>query len=134
MKRVEKEKTVTYIIDEEQRKVKAIIKDTKYDAINSIFKATNGLKEILDMIELSENFELNSTYTGTATCSENDIFDIEKGKVIARKKAIIKYNKAKINRMQLFYNEVEKLQKNIKKTIDYTISKYEKFENEISKF
>lgn len=129
MKKVVKEKTVTYIIDEDARKVKAIIRNTKYDAINSIFRAANDLD-----VELPNEFELNSTYSGTATCSENDVFDVEKGKLIARKKAIIKYNKAKATRMKMFYNKIESLQRNLKSTIDYTVSKYEKFEKEIDNF
>lgn len=129
MKKVKKEATVTYVIDEEARTVKAIIKNTKYDAINSIRRASKNIG-----VNLNDSFLLRSTYIGTAICSENDNFDVKTGMLIARKKAIIKYNKAKVSKMNKFYKLFENMQNDLKQTIEYTTKKYQKFENEISKF
>lgn len=131
MKRVEIEKTVTYIIDEEARKVKAIIRDVKYDAINSIAKSFNDVN--CQIIGPIENYYLNSTYTGVAICCDQDNFDVEVGKAIARKRAIVKYNKAKINRLQKFYKDVNTIHETLSKTISYTENKLNKISNEIDK-
>ena len=131
MKRVEQEKTVTYIIDEENRTVKAVIKNLKWDAVNSIFRIF--IKEGIQFCPTKENV-LNSSYSATAKCSEKDEFDVEKGKLIARRKAIVKYNKAKAAKMQKVYNKISKVEKSLKATIDYTTKKYEKFEDELKKY
>lgn len=131
MKRVEQEKTVTYIIDEENRTVKAVIKNLKWDAINSIFRIF--IKEGIQFCPTEENV-LNSSYSATAKCSEKDEFDVEKGKLIARRKAIVKYNKAKVAKMQKVYDKISKVEKSLKATIDYTTKKYEKFEEELKKY
>lgn len=131
MKRVEQEKTVTYIIDEENRTVKAVIRNLKWDALNTIFRLF--IKEGIQFCPTEENV-LNNTYSATAKCSEKDEFDVEKGKLIARRKAIIKYNKAKVAKMQKVYDKLSKVEKSLKATIDYTIKKYEKFEDELKKY
>lgn len=131
MKRVEQEKTVTYIIDEENRTVKAVIRNLKWDALNTIFRLF--IKEGIQFCSTEENV-LNNTYSATAKCSEKDEFDVEKGKLIARRKAIIKYNKAKVAKMQKVYDKLSKVEKSLKATIDYTIKKYEKFEDELKKY
>ena len=131
MKRVEQEKTVTYIIDEENRTVKAVIKNLKWDAVNSIFRIF--IKEGIQFCPTEENV-LNSSYSATAKCSEKDEFDVEKGKLIARRKAIVKYNKAKVAKMQKVYDKISKVEKSLKATIDYTTKKYEKFEDELKKY
>lgn len=131
MKRVEQEKTVTYIIDEENRTVKAVIKNLKWDAINSIFRIF--IKEGIQFCPTEENV-LNSSYSAIAKCSEKDEFDVEKGKLIARRKAIVKYNKAKVAKMQKVYDKISKVEKSLKATIDYTTKKYEKFEEELKKY
>ena len=131
MKRVEQEKTVTYIIDEENRTVKAVIKNLKWDAINSIFRIF--IKEGIQFCPTEENV-LNSSYSATAKCYEKDEFDVEKGKLIARRKAIVKYNKAKVAKMQKVYDKISKVEKSLKATIDYTTKKYEKFEEELKKY
>ena len=118
MKRVEQEKTVTYIIDEENRTVKAVIRNLKWDALNTIFRLF--IKEGIQFCPTEENV-LNNTYSATAKCSEKDEFDVEKGKLIARRKAIIKYNKAKVAKMQKVYDKLSKVEKSLKATIDYTI-------------
>ena len=64
MKRVEQTNTTVYIIDEENKSVKATIKNTKYDAINSIVKAFN--QSPLDA-SVSPAYFLNTTYSATAT-------------------------------------------------------------------
>lgn len=131
MKRVEQEKTVTYIIDEENRTVKAVIRNLKWDALNTIFRLF--IKEDVKL-RFSLDIILNNTYSATAKCSEKDEFDVEKGKLIARRKAIIKYNKAKVAKMQKVYDKISKIEKSLKATIDYTTKKYEKFEDELKKY
>lgn len=131
MKRVEQEKTVTYIIDEENRTVKAVIRNLKWDALNTIFRLF--IKEDVKL-RFSLDIILNNTYSATAKCSEKDEFDVEKGKLIAKRKAIIKYNKAKVAKMQKVYDKLSKVEKSLKATIDYTIKKYEKFEDELKKY
>ena len=74
MKRVEQEKTVTYIIDEENRTVKAVIRNLKWDALNTIFRLF--IKEDVKL-RFSLDIILNNTYSATAKCSEKDEFDVE---------------------------------------------------------
>ena len=131
MKRVEQEKTVTYIIDEENRTVKAVIRNLKWDALNTIFRLF--IREDINF-RFSPDIVLNNTYSATAKCSEKDEFDVEKGKLIARRKAIIKYNKAKVAKMQKVYEKLSKVETSLKATIEYTIKKYEKFEDELKNY
>lgn len=136
--KVEFTDSITYVIDEKNRSVKAVIKNTKYDAINTISKLMEKANLNAD---IPSNLELKNSYTGVAICHENDTFDIETGKKIARKIAIIRYNQDKIRVMKKFYSDFSKIEesivefnKNLSDTISYTFKKEEKFKSELSKF
>lgn len=131
MKRVEQTNTTVYIIDEENKSVKATIKNTKYDAINSIVKAFN--QSPLDA-SVSPAYFLNTTYSATATCADGDTFDVEKGKAIARKKAVVKYNRAKIKKMKDFYMMLNAVTSSLNEDIKYLDEKFDKINSELTNY
>lgn len=137
--KVEFQNTVTYVIDEEHRTIKATIKNTKNDVANIISKLFKQKGVVCETINYEVDFILKNSYTGIATCQEPDTFDVEKGKKIARKKAIIKYNQDKIKAMKRIYNylieintALNSINDILEETINYNECKKNKFEKEIS--
>lgn len=124
-KQIQIEKTISYFIDEEKRTVKAVIRDVKYDAYLALIKIYGGKLNVEEFVP-RETLYMNSTYTGTATCHELDEFDIEKGKTIARKHAIAKYNNAKARRLQRFVTAIDKYTDEVKDLLSYTKKKEER--------
>ena len=131
------EKTITYYIDEETKVIKAIIKNVEKDAIISLVKiygsedlvATifNPIKKDITPLYMHE------TYSGVAKCDSEDIFDIEIGKAIARKIAIVKYNKAKEKRLNLFKKKIDNSYNQLNSLIKYTNSKKDRINQDLIK-
>lgn len=105
---------IKYNVIESQRKVVAKIDNCENDAYNVISKACNGMLEFFN----GESFKLPTYFTAVAKCHPDDEFDIEKGKEIARKRVIEKYNDAMSYILLDFATVFDICADNIDKVID----------------
>lgn len=101
-----------YIINEDKKVVVAIIEETKYDVINYI-KA--NYKEPVNFGNMYDKLLLNETYKGIARCHPDDKFDAEKGKMIARARAIYKHDLAFNKAVKKYFDIKTAILKKIKK-------------------
>lgn len=98
---------VEYIVDKKNRVVIAKLIDNNLN-----------ISDIFSRINIVANFKYNYitkddivkhiyeyTFKGVARCFDKDEFDIEKGKKIARRKALIKRNKAIIKQINKFIED-----------------------------
>lgn len=95
-----------YKIDKENRKVVATVMNcwgAATDYIMSEIKTASGSVPFINMLGIGCidkaiydycSKHIQNTYSGTATCNEEDTFDEETGKRIARARALKKYYKA----------------------------------------
>ena len=128
------EKTITYTIDEEAKVVKAVIKDVERDAIISLVKIYGSEDMVATIFNPTKKnitpLLMHETYSGVAKCSPEDTFDVETGKAIARKIAIVKYNEAKERRLNLFKEKVDLTYNQLNSLIKYTDIKKIKIDND----
>lgn len=116
-----------YIIGEDNRTVVAVMKGTENDVLDYIASKDKGLaalagRRIVDGVSVYDtpenvpvDLKIRNTYVGVARCSEKDVFDPEKGKDIAKNKALIKHHKAMQKKLCIWsdhvYDQTEKLLK-----------------------
>ena len=95
-----KGKNVTYIIDENRKTVKAILRTDKYEPEKAFQKtfmrvATRSNNLTVRPTDFYDpEYGLASRYIGIAKCHENDTFDPEFGMKLALARAKKKHNKA----------------------------------------
>jgi len=80
---------IKYLVNEEKRTVTAVITDCKYDLETFIY-----LNDVRNYLPRKFDLFIRPSYIGVAVCAESDTFDVEKGKEIARRKAVKKYRNA----------------------------------------
>ena len=92
-----------FYIDEANRKVVCVIPDTK----NLVKKYLNRL-DVADAFffdwRVDEKLELPHSFSGVATCREDETFDVETGKLIAYNKAKKKLNTSFFKRANFIVN------------------------------
>lgn len=110
---------VQYFIDEEKKVVVAKIVGTAYDISCELCKL--GYHEVPTIIA--------DSFVGKAKCSPDDVFDIEKGKKIAFKRAFAKYTRAKNRELTRFKSWLVSNNEAFVKVIDKLLEKYEATEN-----
>jgi len=104
-----------YYVDEAKRTVACVATDCEYDLLEELIKQFNDSKkedkfllaQLLTIYE--EDLVLDYKYVGKAYCAEDDKFDVEIGRVIARQKMRAKYNKAKANRTRKFCEAIHNI-------------------------
>ena len=94
------------------------MKDTEYDAVDFI-RARNRHIPFKD----SFKYLINDSYKGIAKCHPNDEFDIEKGKEIAKARAVHKHNRALFNKVRAYIEKNTEENEHMMSIID---NKYEK--------
>ena len=81
---------------------KAILHDTAYDVVDIIDRSGVPL-----MVSDTSKYELQSHYSATTSCLETDEFDAEKGKDMAKRKVLRRYNSDKIAKIDLALADLE---------------------------
>ena len=107
-------KNCKYIVNKEQRKVVCLIENTKYSflsfANNNFVLAPDCLDSPwgkMTMSRLHDRLLMPNRFCGIATCSENDEWDEETGKLIAYSKAKDKLNKSFFKRANLYIHTLD---------------------------
>lgn len=101
-----------YAINENKKQIKAFLTGTEYDAIHIIDKAMGSNN---NFCYCSPYMFMNKQYSGTVTLRGNDVWDVEKGKALAKEKCLANYHKALEKRLNRFYDEVSTLANTIKR-------------------
>lgn len=79
---------IKYYVDEPKRTVVAVLDECELDAINLINKKI-GYLNFFD----ESRYVLPKRFVGVAKCDPRDIFNVDEGKKIAKKKCLDKYHK-----------------------------------------
>lgn len=105
---------VIYIVDEKKRKVVAYVEGTKYELINFISENKGILPDWFDMPKLHDKLLMPDKFVGIATCSPDDEWNPEIGKLIA-------YHRMKTNMSKSFFKHAETYYKLMLKKVNETV-------------
>lgn len=105
---------VVYIVDEKKRKVVAYVEGTKYELVNFISENKGILPDWFDMPKLHDKLLLPNKFIGIATCSPDDEWNPEIGKLIA-------YHRMKTNMSKSFFKHAETYYRLMLKKINETV-------------
>ena len=75
---------------------KAMLHDTAYDVVDIIDRSRVPI-----MVSDTSRYELQDHYSATTSCLATDAFDAEKGKDMAKRKVLRRYNSDKIAKIDL---------------------------------
>ena len=89
---------VKYYVVPEKRMVVAALNNCQYDACNKLAK----IVETMDFIVYQDKFMMPNNLRAVAVCHEDDVFDIEVGKQIAKEKLMRRYYKHFDQKIALF--------------------------------
>jgi hypothetical protein len=81
---------------------KATLYDTTYDVVDIIDRSRVPL-----MVADTSRYELQQQYSATTSCLANEEFDSEKGKDMAKRKVLRRYNSDKIAKIDLAIADME---------------------------
>lgn len=104
----------------EKRQVVAVLSNTQYDAYNKIDKmmketgfcfAPHGAKKY-------KKYMMPDTFKVVLTCDERDVYDINEGEKLAKKKLMRNYHKSFNKRIALFKKSFENLVNTVNVKID----------------
>ena len=82
-----------YIVKEDEKVVVAIMEDTRDDVIDFLFGKKNHVKYVEPSFMTIDTLTLKDQYIGVAKCNDVDIFDVEKGKKLAKTRARVKHDR-----------------------------------------
>ena len=105
---------VVYIVDEKKRKVVAYVEGTKYELVNFISENKGILPDWFDMPKLHNKLLMPDKFIGIATCSPDDEWNPEIGKLIA-------YHRMKTNMSKSFFKHAETYYKLMLKKVNETV-------------
>ena len=105
---------IKYYSIPEHNKTVAILNNCEYDVINKIHKMTNDALCICNY----QKYMLPHQIRETCKVFDDDVFDVEEGKTIAKKKLMDKYYRMHDTKLLEFYNDLTAAQKNIAEYIE----------------
>jgi hypothetical protein len=89
---------------------KATLYDTTYDVVDIIDRSRVPL-----MVADTSRYELQQQYSATTSCLANEEFDDEKGKDMAKRKVLRRYNSDKIAKIDLAIADMEVIIERLKR-------------------
>jgi hypothetical protein len=92
---------IKYFVNEEERKVVAVLENTRWDAYNKICKMT---RDTDFCVVASEKYMMPSEFRVVVQCDERDEFDPEIGKKIAKKRILKNYYASLDKRVNKFFD------------------------------
>ena len=94
---------IKYFVNEDERKVIAVLENTRWDAYNKICKM---VRDTDFCVVPKDKYMMHSAYRSVITCDARDVFDVEVGKQIAKKRVLEHYYAALDKRVDEFRNSV----------------------------
>ena len=90
---------IKYFVNEEERKVVAVLENTRWDAYNKICKMT---RDTDFCVVPKDKYMMHSAYRAVVTCDEKDEFNEEVGKKYAKERVLEHYYAALDKRVDEF--------------------------------
>lgn len=94
---------IKYFVNEDERKIVAVLENTRCDAYNKICKMT---RDTDFCIVPKDKYMMHAAYRSVVTCDPRDEFNVEVGKAIAKKRVLDHYYEALDRRVDEFRNSV----------------------------
>lgn len=94
---------IKYFVSEKDRKVVAVLENTRWDAYNKICKM---VRDTDFCVAPKDKYMMHSAYRAVITCDERDEFNVETGKKIAKERVLAHYYVALDKRIDEFKNSV----------------------------
>ena len=94
---------IKYFVNEDERKIVAVLENTRWDAYNKICKM---VRDTDFCIVPKDKYMMHAAYRSVVTCNPADTFNIEVGKQIAKKRVLEHYYEALDRRVDEFRNSV----------------------------
>lgn len=94
---------IKYFVNEEERKIVAVLENTRWDAYNKICKMT---RDTDFCVVPKEKYMMHSAYRSVVTCDSRDEFNVKIGKQIAKKRVLDHYYEALDRRVDEFRSSV----------------------------
>ena len=116
---------VVYIVDEKKCKVVAYVEGTKYELVNFISENKGILPDWFDHPKLHNKLLLPNKFVGIATCSPDDEWNPEIGKLIA-------YHRMKTNMSKSFFKHAETYYKLMLKKVNETVDLINVYGNKLT--
>lgn len=110
---------IKYYYKPSTRETFAVLNGCQCDAINKITKMVGDVREVC----LTTDYLMKDTYRVSVKCSEDDEFDMEKGKAYAKAKLMKKYYKDFDSKIDLFRSRLIKLNGKIFETPEELLDK-----------
>lgn len=137
----EKKKTVVakfenkYGYSDQEMWVEYLINHVRKTARNSnnFFKRQFG-DGVSDYKFIGNIVKQSGSYYGIAQCSDNDAFDVEKGKELAKKRLLKKYYDTQADVVNKISNIMDMVARDFSSDFYASIDKTRKFKNEINSF
>ena len=111
---------IKYHINEEDRKVVAVIENTAFDAYHKICRM---MQDTDFCVALKDKYVMHSSYRAVVTCDERDEFNVEEGKRIAKKRVLEHYYSALDRRIDEFKNSILVMNGKIFETPEFMTNK-----------
>lgn len=96
---------VKYYYKPSTRQTFAVLNGCSFDAVNKIDKMIGGMAEVRP----TTDYLMKDTYRVSVTCSDDDVFDAEKGKAYAKAKLMKKYYRDFDRKIDLFRSRLIEL-------------------------
>ena len=101
---------IKYIVKPEEKRVIAVLENTREDALNKAMKICRELTDKCPNIFIAPQTSkliMNDSFHGVAVCKEGDEFDVEEGKNIAKRICLEKYYASFDKKMNKFQSDLE---------------------------
>ena len=90
---------IKYFVNEDDRKIVAVLENTRWDAYNKICKMT---RDTDFCVVPKDKYMMHAAYRAVITCDERDEFNVEIGKKIAKQRVLEHYYEALDRRVDEF--------------------------------
>ena len=104
---------IKYFVNEDERKIVAVLENTRWDAYHKICKMT---RDTDFCVVPKDKYMMHASYRAVVTCDERDEFNIEVGKKIAKERVLEHYYAALDKRVDEFRSSVLVMNGNIFET------------------
>lgn len=103
---------IKYIVQEEEKRIIAVLDNTSRDAYNKAMKMCRDLADKCPNIYICPNLnkmKMPNSFHGIAVCEDDDVFDVQTGKDIAKRICLEKYYTSFDKRIGRFVEDLETL-------------------------
>lgn len=114
---------IKYFVNEKKRVVVAVLEGDYIDLAACNLFEKNGIANLTNDVYFNPKNRMKNKYIGTARCHEDDEFDVEIGKELAKKRALVKYYRELCEKVTYIkYDLIESIDKVLTKPIRHYVN------------